>query len=327
MTLYRDIIKQAFKTTWHNKYLWFFGIFAALLGNGGELELLFHRFDTTVENGLFPFWASIANTGFFGKNTFLNIGHLATRDPLSLFLVLTVFVVILILGALAVWLTVVSQASLVSGAAQIRVGKKHDFKTALDAGINRFYGVFGLNLILKLLVYLFFIFLSLPLLAAAGNRYLFSSTAIFMVAFLFFVTLAMVISFIVKYAIAFYVIKRCGFLESIRLAWQLFMRNWLISLEMAFLLFVINIIVGLGLILLLLVFTVPFLFLALVLSKLAFYFNFWIVVASALILYLVVIIIVGAALSTFQISSWTGLYLELVSRGGASKLTRIFNKE
>ncbi len=37
MTLYRDILGQSLKSAWHNKYLWFFGLFAALLGNAGEL--------------------------------------------------------------------------------------------------------------------------------------------------------------------------------------------------------------------------------------------------------------------------------------------------
>jgi hypothetical protein len=40
MTLYRSIFRQAWAITWQYKYLWFFGFFAALLGNGGEYEIL-----------------------------------------------------------------------------------------------------------------------------------------------------------------------------------------------------------------------------------------------------------------------------------------------
>ena len=43
MSFYRNILKQAWKITWRNKYLWWLGIFAALLGNGGEFEILFNN--------------------------------------------------------------------------------------------------------------------------------------------------------------------------------------------------------------------------------------------------------------------------------------------
>ena len=45
MTLYRDIIKEAWQITWRRRFLWFFGLFAVLLGNGGEYEILFQNFD------------------------------------------------------------------------------------------------------------------------------------------------------------------------------------------------------------------------------------------------------------------------------------------
>jgi hypothetical protein len=40
MSLYRSILKRAWEISWKFKYLWFFGLFAALLGNGGEFEII-----------------------------------------------------------------------------------------------------------------------------------------------------------------------------------------------------------------------------------------------------------------------------------------------
>ena len=34
-SIYRSILKQAVNIAWKFKYLWFFGLFAALAGNGG----------------------------------------------------------------------------------------------------------------------------------------------------------------------------------------------------------------------------------------------------------------------------------------------------
>ena len=67
MTLYRNIFSQSLKITWRYKYLWFFGLFSALLGNGGEIELLLRRFDGTVEQGLFPGLSNILSTGLFNE--------------------------------------------------------------------------------------------------------------------------------------------------------------------------------------------------------------------------------------------------------------------
>ncbi len=40
---------------------------------------------------------------------------------------------------------------------------------------------------------------------------------------------------------------------------------------------------------------------------------------------LIMIILTGAALATFQISAWTGLFLELINKGGSSKIERVIS--
>ena len=37
---YRSLIESAIKQALHNKYIWLLGFFAALLGNGAELDIL-----------------------------------------------------------------------------------------------------------------------------------------------------------------------------------------------------------------------------------------------------------------------------------------------
>jgi hypothetical protein len=39
ISIYRPILKTAWKVLWRAKYLWFFGFFAVLFGNTGELNL------------------------------------------------------------------------------------------------------------------------------------------------------------------------------------------------------------------------------------------------------------------------------------------------
>ena len=65
MFLYRDVLSQAWKNTWQNKYLWFFGLFAALLGGWGDLEIVFRGLNGS-EQGM-PGVRMMAHMLFNGK--------------------------------------------------------------------------------------------------------------------------------------------------------------------------------------------------------------------------------------------------------------------
>jgi len=149
----------------------------------------------------------------------------------------------------------------------------------------------------------------------------------FVLLFLVFIPLSIVLSFLTKYAIAFVVIKEESLLSAYKESWNLFIKNWLISVEMAFLLFFISFVSALGLILLFLIITVPILFIIILFSQILVYVNILVIVFGAMVVYLVAMIIFGSFMTTFQISSWTNLFIELISKGGVSKLNRIFSKD
>ena len=94
ITLYRDIIKEAWYITWRRKFLWFFGLFAVLLGNGGEYEILIQNINAVsnqqtivynlqniYNNGrLQIYWDNIAN--YFSNPNFtpLDQGNIKVAD-------------------------------------------------------------------------------------------------------------------------------------------------------------------------------------------------------------------------------------------------------
>ncbi len=327
MFLYRNILSQAWKITWRYRYLWFFGLFAALLGNGGEMEIVLNGFDGGSSN-IIPGLQSLhglLQIDFFSVHTLDNIGQLLINDPATLLVSLAIFLLIIFLTAFIVWLVIISQGALVHNAARVISGKKHDFKSGLEAGMKKFWPVFGLNATVKIIIYILLLIVSLPVLAETYRSTATISLS-FVILFLIFVPLSVVLSFVVKYAVAYAVIKGNHFIDAIRLSWRLFTRNWLVSVEMAFLLFFINLLAGLCLLFLIFVLAIPFLFVALVFIKSGLFFSFWAVVILAMILFLLIIMFVGACLAVFQISSWTGLFIELTGRGGTSKLTRIFSR-
>ncbi|MDD4900929.1 MAG: hypothetical protein PHS62_02330 [Patescibacteria group bacterium] len=319
MTFYRDILKQALVSTWNNKHLWWFGIFAAFLGSGGEMKILLNNAGGDPGRLLFPAWQNLASTGVFSRQTFTNIGFLFTHDTLNMVVFLIMALAILAATLLLIWLVVVSQAALVSGSAALINKKQLSFKDGLNAGILNFWPVLILNIIVKAAVYILFLAVSIPLIFFRAS---FVAALFYAFALALAALAALILSFIVKYAIAYAVVYKQKVGSALKKAWRLFKNNWLISLEMAVILFVIDILIGLAIFLAILTLAVPFLFLGLI-----FFYSFsavgsWLIVVLALVCFLFIVVAGGAALSVFQISSWTALFLELDKKRGVSKLVR-----
>jgi hypothetical protein len=321
MPFYRNILKQAWQLTWRHKYLWWFGIFAALLGNGGELEIIFNNSGDPSQS-IFPAWQSIISTGIFSRQTLFNIGNLFQHDALNLIFVLVVGLIILAILLLLVWLVMVSQAAIVNNSAAIVKQQKPSLKDGWNSGLLNFWPVLILNVIVKAAVYILLIVISLPLfffpLSFGANLFYVSALMVVML-------LAVILSFIIKYAIAYVVINKFRIGRALEQSWQLFKENWLVSFEMAILLFFINFVVGLAMILAILTLAVPFLFLGIIFYYALSVVGAWFIAFLAFACFLFLIVVCGAALAVFQISSWTSLFLELYKNGGKSKLVRMVN--
>ncbi|MDO8668137.1 MAG: hypothetical protein Q7K35_03490 [bacterium] len=322
MPFYRNILKQSWKLTWKNKYLWVFGIFAALLGNGYGLEILFNNAYGDSGQSLFPAWQRIVSTGVFSAKTYSNIGNLFKNDTLNIMIYLVILLIVLAILIFLVWLVVVSQAAVVASSAAIIKQKKSSLREGMDSGRLNFWPVLALNILTKTVIYMMFAVISLPIIFSQES---FNANLFYVLALIIAAPLAIILSFIMKYAIAYVIIYGSKAGQALKQSWQLFKDNWLISLEMAVILFFINFLVGLGTILAILALAVPFLFLGLL-----FYYSLalvgsWLIVILALTGFLSIIMIVGASLSVFQIASWTSLFLELDKKRGTSKLVRIVN--
>jgi len=325
MFLYRNILKQSWQITWHNKYLWFFGLFAALLGSGGTFEIIFRGYNSNTGQGLFTGLRDFIKTGFL-SNFFIGIGRLLINDPISLLFILAMYIFLIFIVCFLIWLIMVSQAALINNAANIITKKKHNFKAGLDLGIKKFWPVFGLNVILKIVIYIAFLLISLPIISL--SRFYFPiANSLFMIAFIILVPLLFVFSFIINYALAYIVIKNKNFNKALQSGCQLFAKNWLVTLEMALILFTINFLVWLFLLLILLIISIPFIFIALVMVKLGLFFSFWLIIFLALTLYLLITMVVAASLTTFQTISWTDLFIRLIGQGATSKMVRIFSSK
>jgi Na+-transporting methylmalonyl-CoA/oxaloacetate decarboxylase gamma subunit len=320
MFLYRKILKESLKISWNNKYLWFFGLFAAFLGGGGDFEIIFNQSGKDLMLNVNRY----RETGIFSGDVFNNIAELFKTETVAMLTIIGFSLLFLILLAFFLWLMVVSQAALVDRSAKIIKGKEEEVSIlkGIESGNKHFWPVFTLNLTSKIIITLFFFIVSLPIVFLSNTNPA-SASIMFVVLFIILVPIALLFSFVVKYAICFIVIKKMKLVDSIQKGWALFKKNWLISVEMAFLLFFLNFAFGLGVIFLIIILSIPFLFLAFIAYKLFSIIGFLFIITIGFILLLLLVFVAGAFLSTFQISSWTNVYLKLIDNKGISKLVRV----
>jgi len=326
MTFYRSIIRQAIITTWHNKYLWFFGLFATLLASNFEIELV-NRF---TNGGATPYdFQRWLETGIFNGQTWVEFFQLATTNTVMFISIIILVTVLIILAITIIWLAVVSQIALVINSNKIISGgkksinpKNHDTTLGLQEGRKYLWPVLGLHLLVRILVYGLAATTVIPVLLWASKQTLSFSLA-YLVIFLVFFAIALAISLVAKYAIAAITLKGQSFSQAISSSWDLFWKNWLVSLEMAFILFAISFIAAF--IILIVILNIGTLFKVIFLITLGINYILWVftVIIGTLICF-AILIIGGSIVTVIQTTAWVTLYNQLNGKGVESKLERVF---
>lgn len=304
-SIYRDVLKKSWEILLNNKMLWLFGLIVALLGTGGEFHILMKALSGLNQR------PGIARG--FSVHGILNIHGLLVSRPLEFALILMAVFAILFLVGFLIWTVIVSEVSLINGIDKEAGNKKVNFNESINLGVGKFSSILGLNAISEILVYLVLCVLGLTSLYSLElNFWLY--TVLYAVMFLILAPLAIITAFIMKYAIAYVVLKNKEFFEAIILAVKLFLNNWIISLEMAFILCLVNIIVGVIAILLVMMISIPFSTLAFLYYSMNYYIGAWVMMILMMILDVLVIGFAGAFLAAFQWANWVVLFKKLNSR-------------
>ncbi len=321
---YRDILKRAFQITRHNKFLWLFGFFAAFLGVGGELESLFRNYtdlsqrsndvfslQTLYEGGII--WGIVTNAQWFFSNY-----------PWQSFFFLLMIVV---LAIVLLWLAIVSQIALFDSAYKLDKKKKVTYSDGYRVGNKYFGSVLLVNILLKVVLYGLLIVVGAPLITwflVKGSTW--GGVLFVLLIFFVFVPVSAIISFIVKYAVAYIVIKDKDVTQSIKNGWNLFRENWLVTLEMAVIILVIGVLVGLGILLAIGIAAIPFIVVSIAALLLGAGNAFAAATVVGVIVWFIIVAIAGAIYVAFQYTAWALLFTRLVEGKAQSKLMRWFGK-
>ncbi|MDP3836708.1 MAG: hypothetical protein Q8Q67_01245 [bacterium] len=322
MFSYRFFLKQAWNITKTYRHLWFFGIFAAFIAIGGEYQILGSGMNSEP-GGLFASSGFLLLYTLFNPTLYQGIAEMASGNPAAFWAIASVLALALVMTLVMVYLAIVSQAAIVMQSARAMVSKKKDLEMTISEGLvggrRHFWKVLAINITSCVTISLSFFIISLPLVFL-----FFTDTTVLAIAyiilFIVFVPIALSIALIMKYAIASRVLEGTGYTASLENGWEIFRKNWLVSLEMALILFIINFAVGILTLIVLFLFFIP-----LFVFSLQLYAPFLTALSSMLII--VVMIVVASILNTFQISTWTSLFLHLQTKRGRSKIERLFQSK
>jgi len=321
-SIHREVLKKSWKITLKNKYLWLFGFFAAILGSGSEFEILFNNYgsiDNTSET-LFSI-QSFYQEGLI-STIVVNVKDLFSAFPFQGILLLFIFVIVAII---VIWLAIVSQIALFDSIKKLSAGQSTNLDNGYKAGSKYFGPVFGINAVVKIILYALLLILGLPLVGwflVMDN--LLGALLFILFVFLIFTPLTVIVSFIVKYAVAYVVIKGYKAGDAVKASWNLFKKNWLVSIELAFILLVVGVLVGLAMIVLLGFIAIPFVLLSMVALFFGSNVGFAIALFVGVIIWFCTIALLGAAFVTYQYSAWTLLFLRIEGSTAPSRLVRWF---
>ncbi|MFH1225714.1 MAG: hypothetical protein V1684_00300 [bacterium] len=328
-SLYRPILKQAWSHTWHNKFLWFFGFFAAWLGTSGEYELILRSFDRINEKGSLMLGLNdfAATTGLFSAVAEQNMKQLITTHPLALLPIIIIALILLLAVIFVIWTVMVSQGGLVSSLKRIAGGKTTNLQEGLIAGIGKFWPILWLNLIYRLAVFVLFLGLGAALGLFFNSSFInandLSYFLTFFIGFVIFIPLVIIVSFVARYAICYAVINNYRLKEAIKQGLALFFKNWLISLELAFILLILYAIMAVLMALALLAAITPLIFLLAIFYAIGLAWAFKFFTFLTLVAFAGLVIVVVSLFSTYLWSAWTLLFIQLTEKGGESKLIRL----
>jgi len=325
MFSYRVILKQALKITLKYKYLWLFGLFAALTAAGGswEYNLLSQGFGKNLIDSSYLQLEKILAVLELMVNFANGLITLITSDIWNILNALTLILLTGLLFFCFIWLSISSQGALINALKKILKGKQKtksiSYRENLTVGHKNFWQVLVMNILIKFTIIFSFFIISIPLLLLAIKD--FSGLAlIYIILFVLFVPFVTGFSLMMKYAINYQIFEGLGVFKSIEKADELFRKNWLISLEMAVILFLISFVAALAFALSASIILLPLFITGLVINAL---WLTWTITYIGIAL----TIFFGAVLSTFQISAWTGLFFHLKEKGGAlAKLERLLKK-
>jgi hypothetical protein len=307
---YGDLIRDAFRITLHNRYLWFFGFFAGGTGTNfvGNVPSTGGNFN--------PEEFQRSGAGLSGLTAQVGQGLSETV------LIFGIVVVVLLIALFFIILAIISQGALADSVAAIDRGQGRRFGSAFSSGTGNFWRVLGYYIVFFLVALGLLVVIGIPVALLIGGTFAATQStgarvsvavAVGILAVLLLIVVFVPLSIIGQYALRDIVVRRERVLGSVGSGYGLFRHNigrslllWLIQLGLS---------IGIGIAFILLLLIVGLiLFIPTIALAVAGYSTAAIIagVIAGLIL-LPLLLVATGAIGTFSHAYWTLAYLRLTT--------------
>lgn len=305
-TLYRHILRDSWKLAWRNPKLWVLGglsVFWGSIGAYSSLDTLVARLQPALPaklaGGALPAWQDFTSGGMMA-------------------LVIFALVVLALAVVFAVLITS-ARGGLIFALARRGEGKSVLLSEAFKKGAQAFWPVLGIGLLSRLDLAIAYLLLN-PLAQAESSL---GTLILYIVAFVVTTVMSLVFSLLAMYAIAYVMLEGMSFGQAVQKALTLFARHWLVSLELALLLYGLNLLAGLAALAAILALGIPFVLLGILLAFLQAPGGLMLALIPLMAVYVIFLILAGSIFVTFQYSAWTLLYLRACEGQAVPKLMRV----
>jgi hypothetical protein len=305
---YGDLIRDAYRITLHNRYLWFFGFFAGGTGT---------NFVGNVPSGGGNF-----NFDDFQRSS-SDISGLTAQVGQGLsetVVILGIVVVVLLIALFFIILAIISQGALADSVAAIDRGEGRRFGSAFTSGMGNFWRVLGYYVVFFLIALGLLMVIGIPVALLIGGTFAATQSTgvrvsvavvVGILAVLLLIVVFIPLSIIGQYALRDIVVRRERVLGSVGSGYGLFRHNigrslllWLIQLG-------ISIGIGIAFILLLLIVGLILALPAIALAVAGYTTAAIIAGVIAGLILLPLLLVATGAIGTFSHAYWTLAYLRL----------------
>src|SRR5215210_2791045 len=305
---YGDLIRDAFRITLHNRFLWFFGFFVGGTGS---------NFFGNVPSGGGNF-----NPDDFRQSSTMLSAIQGGQGLSNAVLIVGIVIVALILALFFIFLAIVSQGALADSVAAIDRGEGRRFGTAFGSGMGNFWRVLGYYVVFFLVSLGLLVAIAIPVALLIGGTFAATQSTgarisvaviVGLLAVLLLIVVFIPFSIIWQYALRDIVVRGERILGSVGSGYSLFRRNigrslllWLIQLGL-------SIGIAIAFILLILVVGLVLAIPAIVLAIAGYTTGFWIAVVPAGLIVFLLFLVATGAIGTFSHAYWTLAYLRLTA--------------
>jgi len=316
--LYRDVLKHAFRTAWHDRQYWLLALLAGILVTAGSYDVLWRAVTTITDQGG-------ALSLPVGERVVELLSHVGTDGLDQVVSVIGGIEMLLLLTAVVLAFGVLScigQGGLVYALGARHRGHEIRLAEAFRVGGRMLWPVMVLNVLALSALWVLRFLASLPLYLALEHTTT-TTFLVYLISFGAFVLLSLIVAVIQIFSLNGVILQGATLAAAVRRSYEMFKRHWVVIVETAVLQVLLTVAIWFILVIALLVLMLPIFLLALIASALQS--SAIIGIAFTVGSLALVISLISAAAFTIQLqyATWSYLYRRLGEGGVIPKLHRV----